>query len=169
MKVATLTWARALDVSLEVSDFGISLCFVFFFGGADIGRSGPSSKRTFVKADLCRSGHWSIIKQGGGHQSIISKIGHNVNSIDSYYTKFRWQRLEIFLRKMLTHMLVLTLLLLSTFWYCDKKPNESIQQLISIQKSIDIIFTIYILSIHQGPLRQRSASTKVPFDEGPLR
>ncbi len=83
IKLATLTWARAFDVSLEVSDFGISLCFVFFLVEqtlveADLHQSGPSSKRTFIEADLCqsgplskqtfvkadigRSGHWSIIK-----------------------------------------------------------------------------------------------------------
>ncbi len=60
-----------------------------------------------------------------------------------------------------------TLLLLSTFCHCVKRPNESIL-LFSIQNSIDILFTIDILPIDQGPLWRRSTLTKVCFDKGPL-
>ncbi len=132
---------------------------------ADLHRSGPSLKRTFVEADLCRSGHWSIIKQGGGHQSIISKIGHSVNSIDSYYTKFRWQRLENFLNKMLTHILCQfeNFCCYRHFGTVTKSRMSQFNNLFQY-KNISTFFN-YLHFVH----RPRSTSTKVRFDEGPLQ
>jgi hypothetical protein len=56
-------------------------------GEADLHRSRPSSKRTFIEADIGR------LLYGGGHWSTITKSGQLVDQINLDFHIFRWRQL----------------------------------------------------------------------------